>query len=117
MAYKQQPGRPQMAKTGRGIPKELMGPQMAGGPEFDFIGNVQRGVKEVGRRLSAAYNRAGYEYDASTRPADYWGSMGSSSGGGSGRSYAKNPVAAVTGFVKGLVTGRSTPGGAKMYKK
>ena len=111
MAYKQQPGRPQMAKTGRGIPKELMGPQMAGGPEFDLIGSVKRGLKEVGRRLGTAYDRAGYEYDKSIRAANSWGS--SRRGG----TYAKNPVKAVTGFVEGFVSGKAKPDGAKMYKK
>ena len=112
MAYKQQGGRPQMAKTGRGIPKELMGPEMAqDGPIDDFIENVKSGVKNVGQRLSNAYDRAGYEYEKSIRPSNSWGS--SRRGG----TYAHNPVSAVTGFVKGLVENKAKPDGAKMYKK
>lgn len=71
----QQPGRPQMAKTGRGIPKELMGPDAAkmyekGGPRIGqgpgdgikkaldkVTGTTHRGGMFSGHQMAASQNR------------------------------------------------------------
>jgi hypothetical protein len=122
MAYKQEPGRRPMMKTGRGIPKELMGPEgakmghegakMAHGPEFDLIG----AAKKVAKRISVAHQRGKDKYYKNWSAADTWGDFG---GGGGGRGGSRNydPTNYVGGFVRGLITGDPKPKGARMYKK
>ena len=103
MAYKQQPGRPQMAKTGRGIPKQLMGPEgakMAGGPEFDLIGAAKKVAKKIGKAHDAGMDA----YYGSTRAASGMGDFGG--GGGSRRmkrSYSRNPISYFSGAAKSLL--------------
>ena len=107
MAYKQQPGRPQMSKTGRGIPKELMGPQMAGGPEFDLIGTA----KKVAKRISTAHQRGSNKYYTNTGSERNWSDFGGGGGGRSQKTY--NPVNYLTGFAQGLVSGKAEAPDAK----
>lgn len=118
MAYKQQPGRGPMMKTGRGIPKELMGPdaaKMAGGPEFDLINAAKKVAKKVGQRISAAHERGSNKYYTNTGSERNWSDFGG--GGGSRSQTTYNPVNYLTGFAQGLTSGESTSSDALNEKQ
>lgn len=115
----QQPGRPQMAKTGRGIPKELMGPgmykdggpQIGQGPGDGIIDNIKSTVKRVGERISTAHQRGSNKYYTNTGSERSWSDFGGGGGGRSQKTY--NPGNYVTGFVQGLVSGEAEAADAK----
>ena len=87
MAYKQKPGRGNQAKTGHGIPAPFK--------QMEFI-------KAVGSKIGEAHEAGKKAFDESIKPASFMGDFG----GGSGvkRSYSKNGLDYVTGFVKSLVS-------------
>ena len=101
MAYKQEPGRGPMMKTGRGIPKQLMGPQAA---QDGIIDDIKGAVKKVGQKISQAHDAGMDAYYGSTRSASGMGDFGG--GGGSQRvqrSYSRNPISYFTGAAKSLI--------------
>ena len=94
MAYdqKKQAGRAPMMKTGRDIPAQFYGPQMADG----IIDDIRSAVKKVGQTLSAAHNAGVEKYKKNYSTASSW----DGSRGGTSRNY--NPANYVTGAVSSL---------------
>lgn len=93
MAYKMAPKGGNTAKTGHGIPMTF---RQDGPKQMEFI-------KNVGSRISKANDAGQKAYDASRKSASFLGDFG----GGSGvkRSYEKNPVEYVKGFVGNIMSG------------
>lgn len=99
---KAQAGRGNMMKTGKGIPPQFYGPQMA---EDGIIDDIVSGAKKVGQRLSTAAERASNKYNTNTSSSKSLSDFG---GGGRGSTTNYNPVNYLTGFAQGLISGEST---------
>lgn len=89
MAYKQKPGRGNQAKTGHGIPAPFK--------QLEFI-------KAVGSKIEKAHEAGKTAFEGSRKASNVMGGFGGSVSGGVKRSYEKNPVEYVRGFVGGLVS-------------
>lgn len=99
MAYKQNPGRKNHAKTGHGIPEVLLQTKEKG-----FFDSAVDKVKQVGKAISHADEAGDYSFDQSRKSANFAGDFGGG-GSGSGRSYTKNPIDYVTGFASDIISG------------
>ena len=108
MAYKQNPGRGSMMKTGRNIPPQFYGPQAA---QDGIIDDIKNAVKSVGQRISTAHQRGSNKYYTNTGSERNWSDFGGGGGGRSQKTY--NPGNYITGFVQGLVSGESEAADAK----
>jgi len=101
MAYdqKKQAGRAPMMKTGRGIPPQFYGPQLA---QDGVIDDIKAAAKKVANKISTAHNAGMDAYYGSTKSANSVGDFG---GGSSGmrRSYSRNPAKYFSGAVRSLV--------------
>ena len=95
MAYNQkdQAGRAPMMKTGRGIPPQFYGPQIA---QDGIIDDIKSAVKSVGQTLSTAHKAGMKKYKENFSTASSW----DGSRGGTSRNY--NPANYVTGAVSSL---------------
>ncbi len=98
MAYKNEPGRGNMMKTGRGIPPQFYGPQMT---EDGIVDDIVSGAKKVAKKISTAHDAGMKAYYGSTRSATGMGDFGG--GGRRGGSYARNPLSYFSGAAKSLV--------------
>jgi hypothetical protein len=95
---KSQAGRGNMMKTGKGIPPQFYGPQMAqDGPIDDLVSGAKKVAKKVGSKISQAHKAGMKKYNENTSAASYWGGSGVKRG----RNY--NPVNYVTGAIGSLM--------------
>jgi hypothetical protein len=104
MAYKQNPGRGNQPKTGRGIPapfKQTVMGAVGAGAGTATGKYVTKKVKEAGKAVSSANEAGKKAYDNSMKGESFWG------GSGAKRTYSKNPVEYVKGFASDLVSDKN----------
>ena len=99
MAYNQkdQAGRAPMMKTGRDIPAQFYGPQMA---QDGIIDDIRSAVKKVGQTISTAHKAGMKKYKQNFSTASSW----DGSRGGTSRNY--NPVNYITGAASSLLNSK-----------
>ena len=91
---KAQAGRGNMMKTGKGIPPQFYGPQMA---QDGIIDDIKAAAKKVGKKISTAHDAGMKKYKENFSTASSWGG----SRRGNSRNY--NPVNYITGAASSLL--------------